>query len=137
MNERITIRQVALALNIDPNAFILIEELEAVLLTQDDIYEFMTKAIGLDCKQNIDRKEISYILSDMRRDKMREYKLSLSEFVGWFKVDPVGALTHLLVEKIGEIHMRRIEEYQVTPEQIYERHANNKEMYLFGLLHLM
>jgi hypothetical protein len=53
MEERITIRQVALAINIDPTAFMLIEELEAILTTQHDIYKFMTKAVGLDCNQPV------------------------------------------------------------------------------------
>lgn len=68
---------------------------------------------------------------------MHEYSLSQSEFLHWHEIDPVLALSHLLVEKIGDIHITLIDEYQVTPEQIYKRHVNNNDMYLFSLLHLM
>lgn len=93
----------------------------------------MTKAVDLDCNRPADRKEIGKILRNMRKDKMSDYKLSVREFVEWFEVDPVGALSHLLVEIIKPIHIDRIKQYQITPEEIYNRHANNKDVHLFGL----
>lgn len=137
MEESITIRQVAAAINIDQKSFLLIEELEAILSTQHDIYKFMTRAIGLDCNEPRDRREVANLLLHMRKEKMREYRLSLMEFVEWFENDPMSALSHLLVEKIGTIHMRRIQQYKVSPEEMYKRHVKNSNMCLFGLLHLM
>ncbi|GGF76620.1 hypothetical protein GCM10010912_22170 [Paenibacillus albidus] len=96
--------------------------------------DFLVNTIGYDCKEASDRRELGDILMKLRNEKLKENKLSLTEFVKRFEVDPVGALSHLLVEKIKPIHVKRINEYIATPEQIYELHTEYPEMHLFGLL---
>lgn len=137
MNTQITIRQVALALNINPKSFMVLNEMETLLDTQYEMNRFLKHTLGYDCKQPRDRREVGNTLNDLRMQKMKEYSLSLSEFLHWYEIDPVLALSHLLVEKVSKIHITRIEEYQVTPDEIYEMHINNPDMFLFGLLHLM
>jgi hypothetical protein len=135
--KQFTVQQIASILKIESSAFMLIDEMKAVLSTQYEINEFMVRAIGYDCKEPTERREVGMILRKLRMKKMKEYRLSLTEFVKLFEVDPVGALSHLLVEKIKPIHIIRIKEYSVSPNQIYETHLKYPTEFLFGLLHRM
>lgn len=82
--------------------------METVLDTQSEMNGFMEYTIGLDCNQPRDRREVGNILKKLRSQKQLDYSLSLSEFLYWHEIDPVLALSHLLVEKIKPIHIRRI-----------------------------
>jgi hypothetical protein len=135
MNEQVTIRQVALTINVDPKAFMLIDEMETVLDTQQDIHSFMTKTIELDCREPRGRRNIGNMLREKRKEKMREYRLLLTDFLEWFKVDAMGALSHLLVEKVKAIHIRKINEEKMSAVQIYELHQRYPNDYLLGILH--
>lgn len=137
MEKQITVPQIAEMLKIEPSAFMLIEEMETVLGTQNEMNKFIVDTIGYDCKIHGERRQVGSILSKLRLQKMKEYTLTLIDFVEWFEVDSMGALSHLLVEKIKPIHIKRISEYDVTPKQIYEMHINFPSEYLFGLLHRM
>ncbi|MNC19798.1 hypothetical protein D3C75_677370 [compost metagenome] len=121
-------------LNIDPNAFMLVNELNYILSTEQDRELFINATQGLNAKLFSHRRQMDSVLRSMRKEKMKKTKVSMYEFVNQFKIDPIAALSNLLVERIAPIHIRIVNERKVTAERIYELHQQYPHEYLMGLL---
>lgn len=134
----LSIQDVLSNLHIDPNAIIIIQQIEFYLPTNEQRHQFVNlarrKLVELQYPLSWMGRVVAKLFMDIRKERIKHQRISLRQFLNDYEINPIFALENLYQEPVGNGKMEMIETNHMTPEELYIAHRLNPEYRLMEII---
>ncbi len=101
---------------------------DSLVNNSEDLEEVLSESF----KSNENRA--FFVLNKIHKRRLRDNMISKERFLQTFYQDRKKALEELFIAKFHQWHIDELEDYNITPEQLYDLHKDNLEKPFFSLL---
>ncbi|MFC0417718.1 hypothetical protein ACFFHH_20120 [Cytobacillus solani] len=109
-------------------AYGVLNMIESLVKTNDDLHEIISEAIVKNEHRSF------FVLNSIHKKRLLNSSITEQIFIDTFNTDRRKALEDLFIEKIPQWQVDKLEEYDLTPSQIYKLHKCNIGKRFLGLL---
>lgn len=104
---------------VSENAVVVLNMIESLVNTSDDLEVVIRESFA----KREDRA--FFVLNSIHKKRLEDNPFTKTEFVNLFNVDRKEALEKLFITKLQQWHVDLLEDYPLTPSQIYDLHKAN------------
>jgi hypothetical protein len=121
-------KEVVNFLEVGEKAIGILNMIESLVKTNDDVNEVISEAIVKNEPRSF------FVLNSIRRNRLQNSSITEKLFIDTFNIDRRKALEDLFISKIPQWQVDKLEDYNLTPSQIYKLHKCNIGKRFLGLL---